>query len=181
LQKDLKTDDATQNILKLMNLREIIIEAAQDSDFKTLTDIAFAAKRHWNYPDKYYEIWKDELTITKEYINENLVFKAIHSDTVLGFYSIVENKTDLLVNEIFVKKGFWLEHIFLRPEYHKMGAGRCMIEHAKTISKNNDISNLLIFADPFAKGFYDKIGADFLYNSKSSIPDRLIPVYNLVI
>jgi maltose O-acetyltransferase len=164
-----------------MDLRELIIERARDSDFETLTDIAFAAKRHWNYPDKYYEIWKDELTITREYIKENLVFKSIYSDIVMGFYSIVENKADLQVNEIFVKKGFWLEHIFLKPEYHKMGIGRVLIEHAKCISKNNGISNLLIFADPFAIGFYDKIGADFLYNSKSSIPDRLIPVYNLVI
>jgi len=164
-----------------MDLRELIIERAPDSDFETLTGIAFAAKRHWNYPDKYFEIWKEELTISKEYIKENLVFKAMNSNIVVGFYSIVENKTDLLVNEIFVEKGFWLEHIFLKPEYHKMGIGNAMIGHAKTISKNNGISNLLIFADPFAKGFYDKIGADFLYNSKSSIPDRLIPVYKLVI
>ena len=164
-----------------MNLRKIEIEKAKDSDFETLTGIAFAAKRHWNYPDKYFEIWKDELTITKEYIKENLVFKAMYSDSILGFYSIVENKADLQVNEVFVKKGFWLEHIFLRPEYHKMGIGRVMIEHAKSLSKSSGIGNLLIFADPFAKGFYDIIGADFLYNSKSSIPDRLIPVYNLVI
>jgi len=171
----------TENRRCFIDLREIKIERAQDSDFETLTCIAFAAKKHWNYPDKYFEIWKDELTITKEYIEENIVFKAMNSNIVVGFYSIVENKTDLLVNEIFVKKGFWLEHIFLRPEYHKMGIGRAMIEHAKAISKNNDISNLMIFSDPFAKGLYDKIGADFLYNSKSSIPDRLIPVYKLVI
>jgi len=43
-----------------MDLRELIIERAPDSDFETLTGIAFAAKRHWNYPDKYFEMWKEE-------------------------------------------------------------------------------------------------------------------------
>lgn len=32
------------------------------------------------------------------------------------------------------------------------------------------IQHLLIFADPYAKGFYDKIGAGYLYDSKSSVP-----------
>lgn len=54
-----------------------------------------------------------------------------------------------------------------------------MINRAKNISEKMGIRNLLIFFDPFAKGFYDKIGVNFLYDSKSSIPDRLIPVYDL--
>jgi hypothetical protein len=54
-----------------------------------------------------------------------------------------------------------------------------MINHAKSISKNRGVNNLLIFVDPNAKGFYDKVGADYLYDSKSSIPGRLIPVYDL--
>lgn len=43
------------------------------------------------------------------------------------------------------------------------------------------IQHLLIFADPYAKGFCDKIGAGFLYDSKSSVPGRMIPVYDLVV
>ena len=165
----------------MIDLKEISINKAHDSDFETLTEISFAAKRHWNYPENYFDIWKDELTITKEYINKNIVFKALLSDTILGFYSIVENENDFWTNEIFVKKGFWLEHIFIRPEFHKMGVGRLLINHAKIISKSKNISNLQIFVDPFAKGFYDKIGAEFLYESNSSISGRLIPIYDLKI
>lgn len=165
----------------MIDLKEISINKAHDSDFETLTEISFAAKSHWNYPENYFDIWKDELTITKEYINKNIVCKALLSDTILGFYSIVENENDLWTNEIFVKKGFWLEHIFIRPEFHKMGVGRLLIDHAKMISKSKDISNLQIFVDPFAKGFYDKIGAEFLYESNSSISGRLIPIYDLKI
>jgi len=163
----------------MTDLSKIMINKAIDNDSNILTEISFAAKRHWNYPDKYYDLWKDELTITKDYIRQSILYKAQFGDLIVGFYSIVENKSDFYSGETFVKKGFYLEHIFIRPEYHKFGIGRLMIDHAKKISENNGIDNLLIFVDPYAKGFYDKIGADYLYDSKSSIPGRLIPLYDL--
>jgi len=165
----------------MIDLSKILINKAVDSDSDILTEISFAAKRHWNYPDNYYDLWKDELTITKDYISQNILYKAQLRDLIVGFYSIVENKSDFYSGETFVKKGFYLEHIFIKPDYHKFGIGRLLIEHAKMISKNIGINNLLIFVDPFAKGFYDKIGADYLYDSKSSIPGRLIPVYDLTV
>ena len=163
----------------MIDLTLIKIEKAMNNDYIILTEISFAEKRHWHYPDSYYEIWKDELTITRDYIAQNTVYKANLNDFTLGFYSIVENKSDFYSGETFVKKGFWLEHLFIRPDYHKFGLGRLMIDHAKMISKKMGINDLLIFVDPYAKGFYEKIGADYLYDSKSSIPGRLIPVYNL--
>jgi hypothetical protein len=163
----------------MIDLGKIKINKAQDNDCDILTEISFAAKGHWNYPNSYYELWKDELTISRDYINHNIVYKALFSDLILGFYSIVENKSDFYSGETLVKKGFWLEHIFIKPDYHKFRIGRLMIDHAKMISKAIRINHLLIFVDPYAKGFYDKIGADYLYDSKSSIPGRLIPVYDL--
>jgi len=163
----------------MIDLEKIKIIKAQDYDCDILTEISFAAKRHWNYPDRYYDIWKDELTISKDYIKHNIVYKAQFGELILGFYSIVENNSDFYAGETFVKKGFWLEHIFIKPDYHKVGIGRLMIAHVKLISKNIGINDLLIFVDPYAKGFYDKIGAHYLYESKSSIPGRMIPVYDL--
>lgn len=154
---------------------------ANETDHEVLTEISFAAKQHWNYPESYFDIWKDELTITKDYVIKNLVFKAVYKNIVVGFYSITENKSDFYSGEIFVKKGFWLEHIFVRPDFHKLGIGRMLIDHAKKISMETGVKTLLIFVDPFAKGFYDKIGALYLYDSKSSIPGRHIPVYELKI
>lgn len=165
----------------MIDIQKIQIDKANDSDSKILTDIAFLAKRHWNYPDEYFGIWKDELTITEEYIKQNVVYKASVEDLILGFYSVVGNESEFYTGEIFVQKGFWLEHIFIRPDYLEFGIGRQLINHAKKNSKTMGINKLLIFVDPYARGFYDKIGAKFLYNSKSSIPGRLIPVYDLKI
>jgi GNAT superfamily N-acetyltransferase len=160
---------------------KIKISKAKPSDHLILTNISFSAKMHWNYPDHYFDLWKNELTITEEYIKQNIVFKAHLTKTVLGFYSIIENKSDFFSNDTFIQKGFWLEHIFILPKYHGNGIGRLLINHARTISKDKGISSLMIFVDPYAKGFYDKIGAEYLFDSKSSVPGRLIPVYNLKI
>jgi maltose O-acetyltransferase len=162
-------------------MEHVTITKAENADYPTLTEIAFAAKRYWNYPESYYEMWCGELTISENYINENIVFKAVYNETIAGFYSIVENPSDAYFGDVFVQKGFWLEHIFVRPDYHRKGIGRFMIEHVKKISTAMGIQSLFIFVDPFARGFYDKIGAQFLHESKSSIPGRLIPVYELKI
>lgn len=158
-----------------------IIEKALSSDHLLLTEISFAAKRHWNYPAEYMDLWKDELTITSEYIKRTIVYSAKQLDRLIGFYSIVENPADCYSGEIFIQKGFWLEHMFIHPEFHHLGIGRQMIRHMQKIAKNHEIDRLFIFVDPFARGFYDKVGADYRHMSKSSIPGRTIPVYELKI
>jgi len=165
----------------MIELKKIQIRKAQPIDSELLTEISFAAKKHWNYPDNYYDLWRNELTITKEYIHQNIVFEALYQDSVIGFYSIIENEADFHTGDIVVKKGFWLEHIFIKPEYHTLGIGLQLINHAKQVSRDSGITDLFIFADPNAKGFYDKVGAEYLYESKSSIPGRMIPVYVLKI
>jgi maltose O-acetyltransferase len=163
----------------LKDLENLTIEPALKKDAEALTEIAFAAKRHWRYPEHYFDIWKNELTITKDYIHQNIVIKTVYENAIIGFFSIIEVKSDFYAQGVFVKKGYWLEHIFIKPAFHKSGIGKLMITHAKKEAINRGITNLLIFVDPFAKGFYEKIGAEYLYDSKSSIKERFIPVYKL--
>ena len=162
-------------------MRELVIKRAEKSDHILLSDIAFTAKRYWKYPEKYFNIWQKELTITPGYIFENIVYKSVFQGKITGFYSIVENKNDYNKGNIFVQKGFWLEHRFVLPSFHKKGIGRELINHAKSVCIRKDIDRLLIFVDPYAKGFYEKIGAEYLYDSPSSIQGRNIPVYLLIV
>lgn len=50
-----------------------MIRRANNNEFKILTEISFESKGYWNYPREYIKIWEKELTITKEYINQNAV------------------------------------------------------------------------------------------------------------
>lgn len=154
-----------------------MIRKAETTDAKVLTEISFSAKRYWNYPEDFYEKWKDELTITENYIKYNIVFTAHVNNDIVGFYSIVKNPQDQSFGKVFMKAGYWMDHIFIRPEYIKQGIGSKLIDHLKRFCKDNEIYNLTIFVDPNAKGFYEKIGATFKYMSESNIENRQIPVF----
>ncbi|MFA9390749.1 MAG: hypothetical protein ACERKD_13130 [Prolixibacteraceae bacterium] len=53
---------------------ELSFRNALTNEAGRLTEIAYSAKRTWNYPESYFTIWKDELTISEKYIEENKVF-----------------------------------------------------------------------------------------------------------
>jgi len=160
---------------------DFTISKATNNDSLSLTNISFAAKKHWNYPNEYYKIWENELTISQEYISSNIVFKVLLNNNIIGFYSIVEVPNDFTTGNVFVQKGYWLEHMFIHPHFHTKGIGSSLINHVKSQMNKIGIAELFIFVDPFAKGFYDKVGATFIKNSKSSIPNRAIPIYKLEI
>ena len=153
---------------------------ANVSDAPGLTKIAFAAKRHWNYPDEYFDIWEKELTITTAYILKNPVFKVVKNNQIIGFYSLVKVPKETYFEKIRIQAGWWLEHLFILPAFHHQGIGKKLIKHAGEELTKRGEKTLLIFVDPFATGFYDKIGAQLLYHSPSSIKGRTIPVYQLV-
>lgn len=158
---------------------QIIIRDALVSDSEILTQISFASKRHWNYPDQYFDSWKDELTITPAYIKNNRVYVAEANGRIVGYFSLVEIKTDFWAGKVFVSKGFWLEHIFVLPEYIGKSIGRKLIDVLKLKCSEININKVKIFSDPNAKGFYDKLGACYLGESPSSIEGRTVSLYEL--
>lgn len=47
----------------------IQIRHALPADADTLTRIAIAAKRHWDYPERWMEIWTPQLTFSPQYFD----------------------------------------------------------------------------------------------------------------
>lgn len=152
---------------------------ALTNDANRLTEIAFAAKRTWDYPEEYFEVWKDELTITEKYIENNIVFVAEEGREIAGFVSIVFMPEAKMFGQVFVDAGHWMDHLFIDPNFQHKGIGIKLVETANQFCNEQGISTLRIFVDPNAVGFYEKVGARFVRNSQSSIAGRQIPVYQL--
>lgn len=108
-----------------------------------------------------------------------MVYLIEFDDVTAGFYSLVVNPSDQFFGEVFVEQGWWLDHMFIVPHYQKLGIGSLLMKHLKDICLEKGISVLKIFVDPYATGFYEKMGAVEIRDSKSSIPERKIPVYQL--
>lgn len=126
----------------------IQIRRAQPDEAEVLTDVAHAAKRHWNYPEAWIERWTVDLTITPGFIAENEVFVAMIDGEIGGCCALVLTET---LAEI--------EHMWIRPEHMGSGIGRALFEHAKQRAEVRGARVLELSADPNAEGFYARMGA----------------------
>jgi len=162
-------------------MKNLVIRRAERRDAKRLTEISFAAKRYWNYPEAYFEIWRKELTITEEYIVRNDVFTADADLVTAGYYSIVHVPEGFQAGELFITEGHWLEHIFIEPAYIGRGIGRRLVEHGKKVCREKGLEKLKVLADPHSRGFYEKIGARYVREEPSNIAGRTVSYFEIVI
>jgi hypothetical protein len=64
------------------------IRVARPEDAGELTEIAFAAKRHWGYPDRWIQSWREVLTLTPEFIDRHETYAAVVGLDPVGFYAL---------------------------------------------------------------------------------------------
>lgn len=154
----------------------MMIRPALLTDHELLSNIAFSAKRYWRYPEHYYTLWRDELRITGNYISDHIVFVYEADNTIAGFYSLVELQGEKAAGAIVIEPGLWLDHMFLAPQYIGNGIGRLLFTHCIATETFADYGCLNILADPFAAGFYNKMGCRFIKDMESTIPGRSTPL-----
>ena len=122
-----------------------------------LTEIAFAAKRHWGYPESWIQSWAEILTVTPGQVAANPTFAAIEDDCVVGFSSLTtEPRPDLT-------------HLWVLPSAMGRGVGRALFEHAAKQARALGLASFEIESDPNAEAFYLRMGAERVGTSVSEI------------
>ena len=167
-----------QYVFEFQKTKTRIIKASI-ADGKILSAIAYSSTRYLNYPEERFLAWKEDLTITKEYLRTNIVRKLMLCNDTIGFYSIQLNETEQTIKSIRIEKGFWLDHFFIKPEYIGFHFGKMMFIDCSSYCRKNDIKEIKVFVDPKSEGFYQKMGCKKVRMSKSSITGREIPVYKI--
>lgn len=142
------------------------IRRAQTIEAPILTQIALAAKRHWGYPENWIDAWREDLTITAEFVQYHEVFAAVVNDTLIGFYALVKCEERTV-----------LDHLWVLPEWIGKGIGRQLLIHALKRASANGARQIEIVSDPNAEGFYRKAGARKIGEVLSAIEgqDRRLP------
>ena len=123
------------------------ITRARPEDADALTEIAFAAKRHWGYPERWIQLWRDVLTVTPEFVAANPTFSAIEDDRIVGFSSLT------------TKPRPDLTHLWVMPSAMGRGFGRALFASAIAEAKALGFSAFEVEADPNAELFYVHMGA----------------------
>ena len=149
-----------------------MIRLVKTDEVDSISQLALVSKAHWGYSKEFMEACKDELSYTKEMIeNEEYVFYLKESNnTILGFYVLKKLNSDEVE----------LEALFLEPMFIKKGFGQELLNHAKETAINFGIKSMHIQADPYAQDFYEKAGAKLISKKESgSIPGRYLPLLKL--
>ena len=153
-----------------------MIRPAKEGDAAALTRISFAAKRYWGYPENFFALWKNELTVRPDYIRGNDVFVYETDKTIVGYYSTVDLREDQEVSGVTINKGFWLDHMFVVPACIGCGVGTRLFDHLRIRCTMRGIDVLGILADPNARAFYEKMGCRYLREHPSTIANRTTPL-----
>lgn len=158
----------------------MIIRSATHNDCETLTEISFSSKSYWDYPKEYFQVWEKELTITKQYVDSNFVQVAEDDRAVVGYYSVVVLEKELKIANFTMSRGIWLEHVFIQPELIGRGYGKQLMQHLLESARRYQWDELKILADPHSKGFYEKLGANYIREVESNIPGRTVSYFEWI-
>ena len=158
-----------------MTIREISgekIARATPDQAKVLTEIAFTAKRHWDYPERWVQLWSPILTVSPEFIEQHDTYIALKDEKEIGFYAIaVEDERASL------------EHFWVLPEYMGKGIGAKLFRHALSRCKEIGVHTLEIESDPNAQGFYERMGAKKVRDAIGEVDGqpRVLPVLEITL
>lgn len=143
------------------------IRAARIEEALQLTAIALEAKRHWGYPEHWMARWTDELTITPEYIQRQIVQVAERDGRIAGF-----NGLRILGDAAL------LDHLWVLPAMMRQGLGRRLFGQAESAGRLAGAKRLKIVADPHAEEFYHKMGAVTVGREPGSLDgqERFLPI-----
>jgi len=124
------------------------IRRAKPQDAAILTEIAFASKRHWGYPERWIQSWKVVLTIQPEFISSHETYIAYVEKQAVGFYALAKGKNRMS-----------LEHLWVLPKAMGQGVGRALFSHAVQRAKALGAEAIEVESDPNAEKFYEQMGA----------------------
>jgi GNAT superfamily N-acetyltransferase len=147
-----------------------LIISAQPEHAADLTQITIAAKRHWGYPETWMQHWLPSLTITAGYIETHETWMLVLEGLPVGYYSLSQGED-----------AWWLDNLWVLPEYMGRGLGKTLFQHALGRCKALGIVKLNIEADPNAQSFYEKMGARKVYEHQTELDGtpRILPIMEI--
>lgn len=150
-------------------MTEIIKSTIEDNEI--LTEITKQSKAYWGYSDEQMESWSELLTITKNYIETNNVYKLLDNNLIVGYYSYI----------YLNKKEVKLDNLFVLPNYIGTGLGKLLMKNFLDRIKNTEIEKIILDSEPNAEKFYEYFGFQKIGQIETSIKNRYLPIMELII
>jgi GNAT superfamily N-acetyltransferase len=127
----------------LINIRSARIDEAD-----ALSTLVMRSKAHWGYDADFLERCRPFLAVSRAMIETGGVFVADDDGTALGVLALTRDS-----NRIEIKL------LFIAPEAIGRGVGRVLWDAAVRQAHAGGHRDILVVSDPFAEGFYLRMGA----------------------
>lgn len=147
------------------------IQNAKTEDHIRLTEITKKSKAYWGYSDDQMEKWNNNLTITRDYIEENPVFNLIDENQIIGYYSYLRLENNQVK----------LDNLFILPEYIGKGLGSFLMNDFVERMRNEKCQKIILDSEPNAEQFYQKIGFTKIGEFETSIKNRFMPIMEMIL
>lgn len=143
------------------------IRRASLDDIPLLNKISWVSKQSWGYPDEWMEKWRDDLTVSADTLDTQVVNVLCIENEVKGFCAIEKGYAAHEVN-----------HLWLHPDSMGHGWGKLLLFESlkREIEDENPI---LVLADPNAELFYRKMGFATFSQKESQPRGRFLPFMRL--
>jgi GNAT superfamily N-acetyltransferase len=149
----------------------LTLRAAHPDEAAALTELCLRSKAIWGYDAAFMAACRDELTLTPETFGSSLLQVAVRDGRVIGMVQVG------IAGEVAQ-----LDRLFVEPDQLRSGAGRILLDWAKSAAREVGAVVMIIEADPGAAGFYRREGAvDAGTVASGSIPGRCIPKLSLAL
>lgn len=144
---------------------KINLRTARPEESRALTRLAYASKRFWGYPEDWINLWRDQLTVSADYIKSQNVFVAVRGTEIVGMCALEgsDNTRDV-------------GHFWVAPQEMGQGIGRRLWEYLVDEARSQGVRLLRIGSDPGAEGFYLKMGARRIGEIPSKPAGRKLPL-----
>lgn len=143
----------------------MIVRRAKPQEAAELTALIYASKKSNGYDDAFMTACAEELRLTPEMIEAQLVWVA-EDDRLLGCVTL---ETDAAEGEV--------TKFFVASDAKRRGVGRALWDQVLAAAKEQELTRLTLDADPEAVPFYEAMGFRTIGKAPSgSIPGRFLPL-----
>ncbi len=148
----------------------IRIRPSRAKESADLSALCMRSKAHWGYDEDFLRRCEAELTITPERIGRGRVLVAENeSGELLGMVAAEPLDAD----------GYFdLALLFIDPKAIRQGVGEKLFAAIAAHVAREGATHFRIEADPFAEGFYERLGARRIGDVESTtLAGRMLPLF----
>lgn len=142
----------------------LCIRAAAPDEGERLREIAIAAKGHWGYDAGRVREWAATGDFSPSGLRKKSFLVAAIEDKAVGWAAAIDR------GEVW-----WLDDLWIEPEWMRKGIGSQLFRHAAEHGNRVGAVRMEWEAEPNALGFYERMGGRYLRDGNPGIWGR-VPV-----